>query len=182
MILLGVGHRAESGKSTFCATIIEQCSRIGISCGEYSIGDAVLEYCIREGLLPKLRRDELHNGQIETLARVGYEKRKENADFWLDQVHTRISAEHPKVVLVPNVRYANEARWAKDLGGHTVLVERFNGDGTRFISETRNPNHPSETGLAFWPWDFRIANIPNRPYWLRRQATALLEYLRDGAE
>lgn len=182
MILIGVGNRAQSGKSLFCATIKEQCGRIGIKCGEYSFSAAILDYCIRDGLLPNLSRQELSDAQIEVLVRVGYEKRRGNEDFWVDQLHTKISSERPDIALIPNLRYENECRFVRDLQGHCVRVRRLNADGTTFISPCRDANHPSERALEFWPWDFEIRNMAGKPFWLRRQAVALFEYLRDGGE
>jgi hypothetical protein len=183
LIVLGTGHRAQAGKSLFCNTIIEQCSRIGISCGLYSISSAIIDYLIAKNVLPAgTQRNEKDLAQNKLLVDTGNEKRRENSHFWIDAIHTMIVRDNYKVALVPNVRFPSEAELVKELGGYSVLVERVNADGSRFISESRNPNDCTETAMEFWNWDFKIINMHNRPFWLRSQAIALFDYLRNGAE
>jgi hypothetical protein len=183
MILLGVGQRAEHGKSSFCKTIIEHCDRTGFKCGEYSISDSIIKYAVETGLLPEgIIRGECSDEQVAVLVKLGNEKRRGNEDFWVDQIHTAIDRDQPKVALIPNVRFPSEADFVKSLGGWNVRVTRLNANGSRFISSSRNPNDETETSLEFWNWDFEILNMDGRPYWLRRQAIGLFEYLKDGAE
>lgn len=182
MIVLGVGHRAEQGKSSFCSVIAEQCSRIGIKWKEYSFSSSILEYAILSGRLPRIDRRECTDDQIKILVEIGNEKRAEKENFWVDKIREVIKRDRPGFALIPNVRFASEAEFVKEVGGHNVRVSRLNPGGTKFISPSRDPNDVTETALEFWNWDFEIVNISERPYWLRRQAIALFEYLRDGGE
>lgn len=183
MIVLGTGHRAQAGKSLFCNTIVEQCSRIGISCGLYSISSAIIDYLVAKDVLPiGTQRNEKDLAQNKLLVDTGNEKRRENSHFWIDTIHTMIVRDSPKVALIPNVRFPSEAELVKELGGYNVLVERLNENGSRFISDSRDPNDLCEVSMEFWPWDFRIVNMYKRPFWLRSQAISLFNYLREGAE
>lgn len=182
MILIGIGNRAKQGKSLFCETIIDHCSRSGIKAREYSISDLVMADCIARGLLPDVPRTRLDSEQVKVLVKVGNERRAEEENFWIDKIRDMISGEMPDVALLPNVRFPSEALFVKSLGGFNVRVRLYNANGTRFISPDRNPNDPTETSLDFWKWDFEIRNMAKKPYWLRRQATALLDYLWDGGE
>lgn len=180
MIVLGVGNRARQGKSLFCATIIERCSFIGISCREYSISEAIIQCCIAEGILPKNAKREACDPNI--LVRVGNAKRAERKDYWVNEISKAIDIDKPQVALIPNVRFPQEVELVKSLGGYTVRVRRLNPNGTFYISPDRNPNDPCECTLDLAAWDFEIVNMPGREFWLRRQAAALFDYLREGAE
>ena len=182
MILIGVGHRAQQGKSEFCDTIIEHCGRTGLRYCEYSISDLILRYCIDNNLLPEMRREDCSSEQIQLLVKIGNEKRAENEFFWLDQIRAAIVRDKPKVALIPNVRFPNEAEFVKSLNGVNVRVKRYNANGTDFISSCRDPNDQTECSLDFWRWDFEIRNMAGKQHWLRRQAIALLEYLQDGGK
>lgn len=182
MIVLGAGHRAQQGKSSFCSAIAEQCDRIGIKWKEYSISDSILEYAIASGRLPEIGRSECTDEQVKVLVEIGNEKRAEAETFWVDQIRKAIEEDRPEFALIPNVRFASEAKFVKEVGGYNVRVRRLNPNGTRFVSSSRNPNDVTETALEFWNWDFEIVNMSGRSYWLRRQAIALFDYLRDGLE
>ena len=178
MIAIGIGHRARQGKSSFASAIIENCSRSGLSCVEYSVSDAILDCAIEEGLVPPgTRRDQC---DPNILVALSWEKRKDKPNFWVDTIAARIEHDWAKVAIIPNVKMPSEFGLVKDLGGVNVKITRKNPDGTRFISGDRDPNDPLETSLEFFRWDVEITNIYNRPFWLRRQAVALLEYLTDG--
>lgn len=108
--------------------------------------------------------------------------RAKRSAWWSNAICKQIKIEKPNVALVPNVRFLDEAEMCKYLGGFCVEVVRYNENGSRFISSDRDPNTPAETSLENWNWDFRIVNMPGRTFWLRRQAIALFEYLKDGGE
>ena len=180
MIIIGAGSRAKQGKSLFCATIIEQCSRQGIRCVEYSISSAILAYCIREGILPPDATRETCDPNV--LVRVGNEKRSENKHFWIGPLGEQIETERPAVALLPNVRFPTEHGLVTDLGGWNARITRYNENGTRYISPDRDPNDLCEVSLDHARFDFEIHNMYAKPYWLRRQAIALFDYLREGAE
>jgi hypothetical protein len=180
MLVIGIGHRAQQGKSLFSEKIVKQCERVGISCGEYSFSDAIIDYCIETGALPA----NTHRSDCDPnlLVKVSKEKREADLNFWVNRVRPRIEAEKKKVVIVPNIRFPQELRMVKEMGGVTVRVRRKNANGTWFISPCRDANDPCENSLDFAPWNFEIVNMASRPFWLRKQAVGLLSYLLDGAE
>lgn len=180
MIVIGVGSKAQQGKSLFCATIAEQCSRNGAKCVEYSISGEILNHCIREGILPTDARRETVDPNV--LVEAGTWGRAQSKTYWTDKLRARIDAERPAVALIPNVRFPTEQEMVKQFGGFNVRVTRLNPNGSRFISTDRSPNDDCETSLDLAVWDFEIVNHTGRGYWLRRQAIALFEYLREGAE
>jgi hypothetical protein len=181
-ILLGIGARAQQGKSSFASAILERCDHVGIHAREYSISDEIIVYCVAAGLLPPGTRR--HECDPNLLVRIASEKRAEDENFWVNQIRAAIESDRKRieVAIIPNVRAESEMRLVKSLSGWTVRVTRLNPNGTRFISRDRDANNILECGLDLAVWDFEIVNISGRPFWLRKQAAALLEYLRDGAE
>lgn len=181
-IVLAVGSRARQGKGIFCDAMSDHCSRVGVSFGLYDFGPTVLEYCVSEGLLPNVARSTLSPDQIKVLIDVGVGKRKENELFWVDRIHRKVKNDRRRIAVLCGVRFLNEIEFVKSLGGYTVQVIRLNSNGSRFVSPDRDPNAEIESGLDSFLWDFRITNVADRPFWLRRQAVALIDYVREGGE
>lgn len=182
MILIGTGHKAGHGKSLFCLAIAEHCGHIGTKCKEYSISDLILREAIKNSLIPAgTVRSECTPEQVKILVDIGNERRAEDENYWVDQIAYAIIRDRPDVALIPNVRFPNEAKFVKAIYGFNVLVRRINQDGSDFISASRDPEDITETALDAWPWDFEILNMDRKPFWLRKQAKALFDYLRDGA-
>jgi len=121
MILIGAGSRARQGKSLFCKTIIEHCDRTGIKWREYSISDAILRYCIDREILPDVRREVCTPEQVQVLVEIGNAKRRDNENFWIDEIHTEIVNDKPAVALIPNVRFPSETEFVKEMDGFNAL-------------------------------------------------------------
>lgn len=179
MLIIGFGHRAHSGKSTASDAILERAGYIGVAARSYSISEEIRSYCIMRSLLPDVARETMTSEQIKILIDVGKAQRDERDTFWLDRLSARIAAEKPHVALIPNVRYRNEAEWVSAHGGVNVLCDRRNENGSPHISVDRSANHPSESELWNWNWDFVLTHKEGREWWLRAQAVALFEYLRE---
>ena len=176
MLIIGLGHRARQGKNLVCDAILEGCASQDIAARVYEFSAEVSAYCVERGLLadavPRDRKT------LEVLQRVGMEMRQQDSDFWINRLWGRLCADRPQVALIPNIRYPNEAERVKADGGVCVLVERFNADGSQYIDPGRDPNHPSETALRAWPWDYRLAAGSGQSAWLCTQARALFRHLR----
>jgi len=185
MLVIGFGHRARQGKSLCAEAICAHATSKGFDARIYSFSDEVLWHCQERGLIPEatinwrssIERKDLTPRQLEILGRVGFEERIHDPDFWIKRLFARIERDCYQVALIPNLRYRNEAERVTAAGGITVLIERFNADGSHYIAPERNPNLRSETSLRGWPWDFRLAAISGQTLWLERQARALFDYL-----
>lgn len=179
-MIIGFGHRACQGKSLCCDAILEKCSYSSLSAKIYEFSAEVLAHCVAQGLLPQdAVRAFLTREQKHILQHVGLEMRGQDENFWIDKLRERIAKDRPQIALVPNIRYPNEAAWVKSEGGACVLVQRFNPDGSRYISPDRDPNHVSETALRVWPWDYRLSAQTGDARWLQHQARALFSHLRN---
>jgi hypothetical protein len=179
MILLGFGHRAHSGKSTCCDAILERANYIGISARVYSISDEVLSYCVMRSLLPDMARASMTNEHIKILVDVGKGQRDTDEDFWLKRLRERMAVDKPKLAMIPNIRYWNEAEWVRAEGGVNVLCNRLNSNGSPHISADRDANHISECDLWNWNWDYILTHKEGQEWWLKAQAVSLFEWLYE---
>ena len=66
----------------------------------------------------------------------------------------------------------------KDLGGYTIQVSRRNADGTPFVDTSRDPNHPSETQLDDYNYDYKINVKTGDQVLLEEWAITLVHFLK----
>lgn len=180
---MGFGHRAQNGKSSACDAILERCNYSSWKARVYSFSEAILSYCVELEYLPNVTRESMTPEQVALLAKIGKTIRDEKGeDVWVDRLFNLISTDSEKgidVALIPNIRYASEARRISICGGFNVLCERRNENGSPFISQCRDANHQSETDLWNWNFDFTITHKTGQEAWLRAQAVNLFEFLYE---
>ena len=101
------------------------------------------------------------------------------ANYWVRQVHSQLI---DGINLITDVRFPNEAEFVKDMGGYTVNVTRLNKDGKLYADPSRPADHPSETALDFYNWDFRIVVKDGDQALKSEYAVTLIEYLMGRAQ
>lgn len=175
MTLIGLSGRARHGKTTVANAMMAYADRKGWPARIYDIGQEVLRFCIETERLPSKARKELTRDELQTLVNVGFEKRQENASFWLDRIAARMYLDRPYLAIVPNIRYANEAQWIRSENGRLIRVVALNENGSEYISPDRDCNHPSETELQFYPADYYITAKRGQINYLNALAVAILE-------
>jgi hypothetical protein len=104
-------------------------------------------------------------------------RRAQDPDYWVKKLFASISS-NLDIALVTDVRFPNEAAGIKQRGGYNVKVTRIQEDGTQYHATDRPSNHPSETALDFYNFDFRLINSEGHEALLGEQAITLAEYLR----
>lgn len=81
------------------------------------------------------------------LQTFGEHGRQYNAKLWLFSVGRRIAADKPRIALITDCRFPNEAEYVQQSGGIVIRLER----PAHLIPETcilgRDTNHVSETAL-----------------------------------
>ena len=80
---------------------------------------------------------------------LGVSMRELNSGYWIEALHARIVESGAKVVLIPDVRFENEARWIAMQGGLLYRVDRTirtdDGGAAMYVANDRPARHPSET-------------------------------------
>ena len=159
MLLIAFGSKCRNGKDTageairdYYAARREQVVRHGM----IARTPAVQIVKFADALYKEVR--ELHgmtDKNPKLLQDVGHARRQENPNYWIDKAFAGI-ASWAQIVLITDLRYQNEAAAVKARGGHNVLVQRVNADGSPFISDDRPADHPSETDLDGYNFDHYI--------------------------
>jgi hypothetical protein len=174
VILIGLGSKARQGKNYVCNYWRETYPEIQT----YALADELKKYCKEhhDELVDKFYLKNHLNMRIHPVSEIigepkedpiyGYTKilqfygtdvvRKSSPDYWVHRLNERIGAEGPDVAVITDIRFPNEAEYVKKNDGYLVEVIRKNADGTRYLDPGRDPNHPSETALDDYNWDFTI--------------------------
>jgi hypothetical protein len=128
------------------------------------------------------------NPEISTLAPYGKHpkllqfwgtefRRSQDPDYWTKKLFASIPA-NLDIAMVTDVRFPNEADGIKQRGGYNVNIVRLREDGTQYYSSDRPVDHPSETALDGYNFDFYL-KIPHGHAALAGEfGITLTEYLR----
>lgn len=168
-MIIGIGHVKEVGKDTAAWALVRdlQFRRDGFADDLKGLAFAIDPLIVGEPELTNVRVGQNHLAYLvrqngwdfvkkhypearRFLQHLGDQMRKMFGEtFWLDRVAGRIDGPDDRVV-IPDVRYLNEALWIKSVGGLLVKVNR---------PGRRPEGHVSETALAdFDDWDFVAEN------------------------
>lgn len=98
-----------------------------------------------------------HETWGEILVRVGMEKRSINEDFWVNRLMKIYDANPEVIMVVPDLRFRNEAFACADRSGYLI---RIDGDPKDIRKNTkRDIYHQSETDLDMYTgWDIFVPN------------------------
>lgn len=182
MLLIGVGHKARQGKDVFAESAVAHYSNqraVAERHGQISHAPYAQQFRFAGALYQECR--ELHGMTTKDaplLQRIGQERRLQNSLYWVKKVFNQIEKYHPDIALISDVRYQNEAEYIKSKGGYLVNIFRLNQDGTRYIADDRPADHPSETELDYYNWDFQISAKSGQSALVGEYAVTLVEYLR----
>lgn len=177
-LVLGFGNKARAGKDWVARTLAHRIAGARI----LPFAAALKAYCrigfgMREKnarLLQQMGTDVLRAKEPDIFVRTLYDTLAEDAVSWSDPI---------RVVLIPDVRFPNEAAMIKQMGGYVVRVKRLNADGTLYLATDRDPQHASEIALDDYPgWDHKIVALDGNLEHLKRQAITTYEVVeRDWA-
>jgi hypothetical protein len=110
----------------------------------------------------------------------GTEFRRNNfgQDYWVKKTFANIPA-NLDIAMITDVRFPNEATAIEERGGYTIQCIRLREDGTPFVDSSRPADHPSETALDNWNWNFRIVTPNGHAALTGEVAITYAEYLRE---
>lgn len=183
-LILGVGNKARHGKDTVAEALLEHYNHIRNTMYKHlgSIPKSVpviAQFRFAEALYQECR--DLH-GMTEKdaplLQKIGASRRAENENYWIDKVLKKIPS-NLDIAVISDVRYLNEAKAIKAIGGYLINVTRLNPGGTPYVADDRPANHPSEIDLDNYDWDFYIKVHSGETVILAEQAITIVEYLRN---
>ena len=167
MIVIGLTGRAGSGKSTYADAACRAGTVRGLSCAVLSFADALRD--VTEAVFGSRydtqetkaafdpfwapRLGEQWSTGRKILQRLGTEVFRDHihTDFWLMVMERRLAyaREHRDLVVIPDVRFDNEAEMVRHLDGHLVHIYNLNlpAPADTHASEAGITGHPSDTVL-----------------------------------
>lgn len=165
MIVVGFGHKARHGKNTAA----DYAATMWYGNSQYSFAEALYQEC--RDLYGMTTKDP------QLLQNHGMKRRSENENYWIDKVFDKIDLNADRFSFISDVRFPNEAEKIKSVGGFVVDVRRLNQDGTPYVSPDRPADHPSETALDGYNFDFIITAKTGQSDLVARQANQIINYL-----
>ncbi len=163
MVMVGVAGYARSGKDTFAHALVE-----GAGFTRRALADAIKEDVARFlGIAVEeveRRKDDLRH--LLKWYGTEWRRRECGGDYWIRRLklwcrmHTRVAR-----LVVPDVRFPNEAKWIKSQGGIVVRVVK--------TGQERPSDHESERPLPDELVDRIFTAAPGDVDMLRTHAKAL---------
>lgn len=165
-IIVALGHKARHGKSWVAKWMASQLPGAKVM----GFADTLKAYCrIAYGM----RRKE-----PTLLQDTASDLRAADHEVFIRALYDTLVEEPPPMVLIPDLRYENEARMIQDIGGFLVKVVRLQ-EGPRYlpyVSPDRDPSHQSEIELdTFAGWDHRIIAASGQLDLLEQHSRVVLE-------
>jgi len=161
-MIIGLGHKARSGKDTVAEFLVNQygfepisfakalkhtCKALFDLTDDQVFGDKKLEVDTFWGVTPVRLQQVLGTDII---------RENFDANHWVKIVEKKVTESPDINWVITDMRFENEANWVKRMGGTTIRVDReleLRGD------IGRDPNHVSETALDdYTDWDWIIDN------------------------
>ena len=132
IVVLGLAGRAQTGKDTIASYLVN--THVGVRKQGFSW--ALKAHChIAFEMIDK---------DPDLLQRLGTAYRDRNPNFWIDVLCYMIHNDPPAMLIIPDVRFGNEAAFVRRVGGYLVHLRRCHTDGTPYVSPDRLSDHPSE--------------------------------------
>ena len=185
MLIVGFGNRARHGKDTAGEAVVayfeKERARFIKHYGMTAPGlpPVAKLYKFAGALYAECR--ELH-GMTEKdaplLQKVGMDRRAENENYWVDQVAAAVDKDKPGIAVLTDVRFPNEAQFVRDRNGILVNVSRLTALGQPYVSGDRPADHPSETALDGYRWDYHIKAHSGEAALVEQLAICIVEFER----
>jgi hypothetical protein len=181
MILLGIGHRARQGKDTAAEAIVNYYG----AKNEVHLKHGTTEGIVRvqrvgfADALYEMARNQygMEGKDAPLLQKLGMMMREEDPDYWIKKAFDRISPS-TDIVVISDVRYTNEAMYIRERGGYLLKVTRLTETGHEYVDPSRPADHPSETDLNNYDFDFYFRISEGHAALTGELAITLAEYLK----
>lgn len=175
-IILAIGHRMRSGKDTLADMVVRQlrAAAPGLCVGRESFAKPLKNaVCVMLGLAPGALNDDVMKSMASSVRRAhpglqgeasayasyrevmqvfGVAMRDAFPGFWVDLLKDRVAVSGLDVVVISDLRFKDEARAVRDMGGIVVNIERVS-DRSEFEC-----GHISESALDGFMFDMCVFN------------------------
>ncbi len=114
------------------------------------------------------------------LQTVGNRGREGQPAIWLDALYGSIVDREPEIAVVTGLRFREEVDMIRALAPQSTIlrITRLTAEGKLFVSDDRDPNSPTEVGIAGLPADVELVAQSGDIVGLGRQAQDWLSTCR----
>ena len=147
-MIFGISGVARCGKDTLANHLKNKLERNGYPAIKVSFAGAVKED-LDEFLKSKINisafTEKTEEKNIIRPLLVAYAtdvcRNKIDKDFWIKKVKQRIEScsENKVIVIIPDVRYENEVKWIKSMGGYVIHLTRMGIKPANFEEKANDP-------------------------------------------
>lgn len=147
-LLIGISGVARSGKDTLADFLEKKLKKQKYPVLKVSFASAVktdLDPFLKEKLNVSAFTEKNSEKELIRPLLVCYAtevcRNKISKDFWIDKIKERVisSIDSNVIVVIPDVRYDNEVKWIKSLGGYVIHVERSGNKPANFEEKVNDP-------------------------------------------
>lgn len=141
-LIIGITGRKRSGKDEICKELIRLAQLDGLKAERIGFADALKEEVSKAVGLPIEAIEERKHLFRPLLQWWGTDFKRALAgnDYWVEILGVKIRKSDANVIIVPDIRFENEAHFVSMRNGYIIKVER-NQDGPL-------DSHPSEAGIS----------------------------------
>lgn len=169
--ILGIAGRAGAGKDTFAAAYMAALKEAGLTTTKYSFADPLKQACevlfggddvdhwwTQEGKAAAFpfwadKLGKRYASGRDILVTVGTDviRRNVSNSFWLSVAEWRTARCDVDVIVIADVRFDNEAKWIRAMGGDVIEVQNVNQAPLKRAGKfVRWLRHVPYVGLSSW--------------------------------
>lgn len=190
-LILGIGGKARSGKDTSCQAIIDTYGA-SYKIERLAFGDALKEevnqldqfetcakYRVPFDFSPDMTDPlcQTKFGKQRALLQFwGQHRREQNSFYWVVNAQERAAQSEAEILIIPDMRYRNEAYWVKAEGGFTLKISRL---GFQVLTGAA-ADHISEHDLDEYKFDYEIDVFDGQVESLRKDALVVFEHILES--
>lgn len=169
MILLGITGKKRAGKDTFADYIIQNARGHAV---KMAFADALKdEVCAMLGVSrERLEQDKALFRPILQWHGTEWRRGCFGETYWIDRLKAKITTSSASVIVVPDVRFRNEAGLIHALGGQIVRVVK--------PDDLTQDGHASENDMNSYPEDFTVVAPSGDKDRLRVEAAWMIDQLQ----
>ena len=150
MTIIGIAGKKRSGKDTVCQYIKQLYgnNRVGRIAFADALKDEVARAC--NVTTEYIDQNKDHFRLILQGWGTDFRRMLGGEDYWINRLLLQLRDTAYNIVVIPDVRFINEAEFIRKIGGYVIRVNRMDGHTT--------DTHASETQLDRYHFDYTIQN------------------------
>jgi len=137
MIILGIAGKKQSGKDTFADYIIQNARGL---VAKMHLSDPLKDEVAQLLSISRQRIDNEKAYFRPLLQWYGTEWKRGQFgnDYWIKKLEEKVLLSNAHIIIIPDIRFANEVDWVRHMGGTVIKMERLGAvDNDPHVSENQ---------------------------------------------